>query len=1091
MLNYHYNIIISSLTGVKNLTGETMELQLTYIPSNYWNNEKSQFTIESEEHNIPTSASFFLMWLESSNSEKNLEQQIIEHIPDIPIKKLLTCTINLAISDHQNNTDYKFQIKQKFAKILPLLPAAKLLNQLEIFEEEQSKFSFIYSDSIKSWALLTKLIFELLTRGNFVPILEKETEKKYLGKWRLVLKDKYDHERYEKIVQNTPWEAYNLPGNYINDKNPTQGKIYTNSLWHPSYIFSDYINTIGDLLIRSILKKSKFRVFDEFYNIDKMKEKRREFNLSWDYKFLKSLLKDNAYFSISQFHESIVPKLIRNWVNVAQISTLKHGISLGLELRYPEKNQKEWPLDIFLFSQESDKKISLSQIWNFEEQMNLNFLKSFKSKNEFIETILRSLGTISKIYPPIKKALKTAVPQEISLNPSEVMEFLSYPKDLLIQSGFNVSLPEVFKVGGKQRLSTKIVISSKEREKVSIKSSVTTPMFQMSDFLKYKWEVELGDDKLSEGELNEILEMEQPLINLRGDWVLIEQTDIDNIKTIFKSPESEQKFSEPEGKINYVDALKLGLAGDIEIEEAGSEYDVIVEGDFEYIISRIQKLENFREIPTPEGFNGKLRPYQKTGLTWMANMCSLNFGLCLADDMGLGKTIQVIALLQHYKERYPKELNSVLVICPTSVLFNWKREINKFGPKLKIEMHHGPDRIKNMSNISNYLDDYKIILTSYGTIRNDVDLLKSIQFSGIIVDESQNMKNYEAQQTQAIYQLQSKYRICLSGTPIENRLMELWSLFEFLNPGLLGSMKEFQEEFVIPIERFHNKDTINKLKSIISPFILRRVKTDKSVIKDLPEKNEMKIYVELSDIQLKLYKELVNNTLKQFESETSKNQGKSILILSLLTKLKQICNHPYQYLHKSISYEELRKNFDDFVSQSQKLERLLEMLDEVIDKNEKAIIFTQFTQMGDILEKVLKFKYDFPILYFHGGVPADKRKTIVERFQSKNIDSPPILILSLKAGGTGLNLTGANTVFHFDRWWNPAVEKQATDRAYRIGQTEPVNVYKFVTIETIEEKIDNLIQEKKELADAVIASGESWISELNDEKIKDLIKIGK
>jgi SNF2 family DNA or RNA helicase len=363
--------------------------------------------------------------------------------------------------------------------------------------------------------------------------------------------------------------------------------------------------------------------------------------------------------------------------------------------------------------------------------------------------------------------------------------------------------------------------------------------------------------------------------------------------------------------------------------------------------------------------------------------------------------------------------------------------------------------------------------------------MKTAPFSGIIVDESQNMKNPNAQQTQAIYQLQSQYRICLSGTPIENRLLELWSLFKFLNPGLLGTQKEFRENFVIPIERFHDQDATERLKRIISPFILRRVKTDKSIIQDLPKKREMKIYIDLSDQQKNLYKKVVANALNEIESSSSQ---KSIIILSLLTKLKQICNHPYQYQHESVSKKELRENFKKFISMAPKLERLIDMLDEVISKNEKAIIFTQFTQMGDILRDVLKYRYDFPILYFHGSIPAEKRKDIINQFQDTKPNSPPILILSLKAGGTGINLTEATTVFHYDSPWNPATQDQATDRAYRIGQTEQVNVYIFITVGTIEEKIEALLEEKRELAEKIIESqNESFILEFDEEKLINLL----
>ncbi|MBD3194882.1 MAG: DEAD/DEAH box helicase [Candidatus Lokiarchaeota archaeon] len=1067
---------------------KTQDLHLTYIPSKYWNDSISKFSIKNKKTEIPTNASFFILWQIKANSSSSLEESIIRTFPNVPIENLISCRINLAVNNVDESNGYQFSIKKIKAKILPLLPASKLLNKLEIFQKRDADSYIYYSNSIQSWSLLTKLIFELLSRGNFVPLLEKETDKTYNGKWRLILRDSYDNNRFQKIIQNTPIYAHNIPADINNISKTKEEELFSNSLWHPTYLVSDYIDTIGDLLIRSILKKTKFRALEEFYNIERIKEKNREINISWDYKFLKSLLKDNNSFKIAQFHESIIPKLIKNWINITQISPLTHGITLTIRLYYPEEENDKWSLEIFIFAQNMEQLIPLGDLWKMDYTQSFGFLKSFKNKEEFIEIILRSLGTIRKIYPPLTKVLKSKYPKQLLLSSSEVMDFLGYPKELLIQSGFNVILPEVFKAGGAQRLTTKMVIQSKALDTKSTISSSKTPIFQMQDFINYKWEVNLGDKKLSEKEVNKLLTVDQPLVNWRGDWILLDKDDVEDIKSILSSSQG-GKFSKPEGKINYMEAVQIGLAGKVEVEEQGPKYQVIIEGDFNDIVSRIKSFEKFEDIPTPEKFNGELRDYQKTGLTWMANMCALNFGVCLADDMGLGKTIQVIALIQYFREIFDEKSNSVLIVCPTSVLYNWKREINNFGPNLNVILHHGAERIKEVSEISSYLDSYDIVLTSYGTIRNDVDLLKLAPFRGIIIDESQNMKNYEAQQTQAIYQLQSQYRICLSGTPIENRLLELWTLFEFLNPGLLGSRKYFQENYIIPIERFQNKDAIKNLKRIISPFILRRVKTDKSVIQDLPEKHEMKIHFKLSEIQQTLYRELVNKTLNEFESNKSDKQGKSILVLSLLTKLKQICNHPYQYLHEKITDKKLTSEYESFISQSPKLSRLMEMLDEVIRRDEKAIIFTQFTQMGDILESVLKFKYDFTILYFHGGVPADKRKEIVSQFQSEDLNSPPILILSLKAGGTGLNLTNANSVFHYDSPWNPATQDQATDRAYRIGQTENVNVYKFITIGTIEEKIDTLLEEKRDLADTILASGESWISELSDDKLKDLISI--
>ena len=364
----------------------------------------------------------------------------------------------------------------------------------------------------------------------------------------------------------------------------------------------------------------------------------------------------------------------------------------------------------------------------------------------------------------------------------------------------------------------------------------------------------------------------------------------------------------------------------------------------------------------------------------------------------------------------------------------------------------------------------------------------------MILDESQNIKNFKAQQTKAILRLKSMYRIAMTGTPIENRLIELWTLFEFLNPGLLGSQANFYKNFILPIERFHDEEGSDKLKHIISPFILRRLKSDKKIIQDLPEKNEIKIFLELSEKQSELYQKTVNSTLKEIENleiHESKRRG---LVLRLLTQTKQICNHPYQFLHIVPSKIESSSDykFDDFIRSSVKLERLLEMVNEILEDGEKLLIFTQFKQMGDLLKYFLEKKYSFNVGWFHGGVPEKKRRELVDEFQSQDLDSSPILILSLKAGGTGLNLTQASTVFHFDRWWNPAVEDQATDRAYRIGQDKNVNVYKFIALGTIEERIDKMLEEKRNLADKILSSaGENWITDLSTEELREIFLSNK
>ncbi|MFX1238362.1 MAG: DEAD/DEAH box helicase, partial [Promethearchaeota archaeon] len=519
-----------------------------------------------------------------------------------------------------------------------------------------------------------------------------------------------------------------------------------------------------------------------------------------------------------------------------------------------------------------------------------------------IELILRALGTAAKIFPPINRALQEKHPSEIRLSSNEVIDFLKYPKDLMIQSGFNIILPEMFTTGGKQRLSARLVIrtSEKKSSKKGISSQFDS-MFDINSMLEYKWEASLGEQKISEDEFLNLLNSTDPLVNIKGNWVLVEFNDIEALRDASNS-----------GKKTYIEALKLGLTGKIQLQENGPEYEVVVEGEFGEIVQKLKTIDTLKEISCPLGFRGELRPYQEDALSWMGNLSTLNLGLCLADDMGLGKTLQFIAFLLFRKELLNKNAKSILIICPTSVLFNWRREMEKFAPELSITVHHGLDRIKNALDLKKYLKPNEIVLTTYGTARNDVDILQVIPFDGIIIDESQNIKNYSSQQTQAILRLQAKFRIALSGTPVENRLLELWTLFEFLNPGLLGSKTEFQDNYILPIERFQDKDAIDKLKKVISPFILRRVKTDKSIINDLPEKNEIKLFVELSNEQINLYQNAVDTAFKEMKDAENNKKKKKGILLALLVKLKQICNHPYQYSKKSFKKCKDKEMIRDF-----------------------------------------------------------------------------------------------------------------------------------------------------------------------------------
>jgi SNF2 family DNA or RNA helicase len=536
---------------------------------------------------------------------------------------------------------------------------------------------------------------------------------------------------------------------------------------------------------------------------------------------------------------------------------------------------------------------------------------------------------------------------------------------------------------------------------------------------------------------------------------------------------------------------------------------VEIEGWVEQALARLHQVEEMAALAEPEGFQGDLRPYQERGVGWLWYLRQLGLGACLADDMGLGKTIQAIALLLYAKNQAAKNQagthqagthqtgthqagtdqagaqnedeipilpgGPALLICPTSVVTNWRREMERFAPQMRSLVHHGSNRLDGQ-DFHHAAETHDLIITSYGTARRDIDLLREVEWSDLILDEAQNIKNPAAKQSQAVRRISAANRIALTGTPVENRLLELWSIMEFLNPGYFGPRERFRRNFILPIERYNDAEQMAQLRRLVQPFLLRRVKTDPSIIPDLPEKNEMVVYCPLTGEQAALYQTAAEEILGQLEaSQGIQRRG---LVLKLLTKLKQICNHPAHFL----------KEKGPTTGRSGKLSRLTEMLDEALSVGDRALIFTQFVEMGELLKAHLTQTLGADVLFLHGGTSALKRDEMVQHFQQER-GGPSIFILSLRAGGVGLNLTNANHVFHFDRWWNPAVENQATDRAFRIGQTRNVQVYKFVTAGTLEERINEMILSKQSLAENVIGSGEEWLTELDTAQLRDLLTL--
>lgn len=562
---------------------------------------------------------------------------------------------------------------------------------------------------------------------------------------------------------------------------------------------------------------------------------------------------------------------------------------------------------------------------------------------------------------------------------------------------------------------------------------------------------------LSREEITTLLQQTDGLAFLKGKWIAVDHARLQRLL------DDMEKYR---GSLTLLDALRMELKGQ---ESEGADVGPIVTNGtwLAKLLQDLRSPKRIRSAVVPKTFHATLRPYQKDGLTWLDYMNKLGFGACLADDMGLGKTIQVLAFLE--KLRKVNKDAQVLLIVPASLLGNWQKETEKFAPEMTFQILHGSSAKTNENKIR---DNSFLTITTYGMAAR-LEILEKIQWDCLILDEAQAIKNPLTKQTKRVKALQSKMRIAMTGTPIENDLTNLWSLFDFLNKGLLGSSAEFHD-YCKRLE--DNPEGYAKLKSMIAPFMLRRVKTDKAIISDLPDKLEQIDYVGLSKKQTVLYRKYVAELAEKLqESDGIKRRG---LVLASLTKLKQICNHPDQYLGQT-AYDP---------KESGKFEMLREVCETIYQKRERVLVFTQFKEITDYLDGFLADIFGCHGYVLHGGTPVAKRNEIVEAFQGEAY--VPYIVLSVKAGGTGLNLTNANHVIHFDRWWNPAVENQATDRAYRIGQKNNVLVHKLVCKGTIEEKIDEMIESKKELALNVIGSGgESWITEMSNEELLSIFKL--
>ena len=889
-----------------------------------------------------------------------------------------------------------------------------------------------FGDDLLFWSTVARFALELLAGQRYIPAIEQVDAQTFHARWRPVFDRPEDASRLAHLLRSMPPAARAcLPPELKGEPQPAPAH----------YLLESFLTTVVNAAIR------------EWHGPAWRPMRGDDVAVAW----LNALFDPDPTIEGPYFTLSTLAKAHRAWVRQLQVAG-DAAFRVCLRLEVPETSEKAWPLDFLLqASDDPSLLVPASTVWKARGKTLTYLNRRFEEPQE---RLLTALGYASRIFPPLERSLHQRRPTAAHLDTAEAYTFLRQAAPLLEQSGFGLLAPPWWNRRG-SRLGARLQVKSPPSS-----TDTSSGLLSMENLVNYQWEIVLGDQALTQEEFESLVRLKMPLVQIRGQWVALNPEQIEAAIRFWEKRQAEAQMS-------ALDALSWGLSGEGEVDGLPVE-KVEISGWFGELLERLKQGEQLEGLPQPDSLAGELRPYQQRGFSWLAFMRRWGLGACLADDMGLGKTIETIALFLHDREHNGR-VPPALVVCPTSVAGNWQREIQRFAPHLQSMLHHGPERASGQE----FLDEvakHDVVITSYGLARRDADLLAQVRWSAVILDEAQNIKNPAAKQTQAVRRLPADFRLALTGTPIENRLSELWSIMHFLNPGYLGSQKGFRAGFALPIERYRDPQATERLRSLVGPFILRRLKTDPTIIQDLPDKLEMKVYCNLTPEQATLYEAVVQDSLTQIEeSEGIQRKG---IVLSTLLKLKQVCNHPAQFLGDG----------SELGGRSGKLARLSEMLEEVLAVGDRALIFTQFATMGEMLKGYLQESFGREVLFLHGGTPRQQRERMIERFQGDG-HGPPFFVLSLKAGGLGLNLTGANHVFHFDRWWNPAVENQATDRAFRIGQTRDVQVHKFLCIGTLEENIDALIESKKSLAESIVTADESWLTELSTDELREMLTL--
>jgi len=916
--------------------------------------------------------------------------------------------------------------------------------------------SFVGSD-LRFWSHIARWSLDLLARCKFLPGLEKQSDGSAIAKWQPLLDSSTDILRLATFVKQMPTACRTYQseedgrrkkeeGRGEKEEEPSQLPLAVDLPMGAEELVLGFLSSIVDSQVRSAGSSTL-----DIKTVSPVRD------------WLQALQQESGIVQVETAAlENLATKLSAWTAPLQNQLSQQSQFRTCFQLIPPSPGKANWSLNYCLqAADEAEFLVDATTIWNNSVERLAYAGRTIELPQE---TLLSGLGLASKLYPLIEPSLQAQRPQSCQLNPLQAYEFIKSVAWRFADSGLGVVLPpSLTKTDG---WASRLGLS------IQAETPKVTPAkggLGLQSLLNFKWELTIGGQRLSKAEFDRLIALNSPLVEINGEWVELRAPDVKAAQTFFASRKEQMTLS-------LEDALRLA-SGDTQTIEKLPVVNFEATGQLQELLNTLSDNQAVSAIATPASFRGQLRPYQALGAGWLAFLERWGLGACLADDMGLGKTIELIAFLVHLQEQDSLEAPTLLV-CPTSVLGNWEREVKKFGPTLKVLVHHGDKRAKGKAFASE-IKGKDLIITSYALVFRDAKEFQGIKWQGLVLDEAQNIKNSEAKQSQAVRQIEASFRIALTGTPVENRLQELWSILEFLNPGYLGPRNFFQRRFAIPIEKYGDRESLQTLRSLVRPFILRRLKTDKEIIQDLPEKQEMTVFCGLAAQQAVLYQKIVEESIVELESaEGIQRRG---MILALLVKLKQLCNHP-----ALVKAEAKPKELEIKTQESGKLQRLVEMLEEVIAEGDRALIFTQFAEWGKLLKPHLEQHLGREVLFLYGGIRQQQREEMIDRFQH-DPQGPPIMILSLKAGGTGLNLTRATHVFHYDRWWNPAVENQATDRVFRIGQTRNVQVHKFVCTGTLEEKIHDMIESKKALAEQVVSVGENWLTELDTDQLRNLL----